>query len=81
MTPQSRFPTAIIVGKRHCAVSKAMGNINSDTTGFDLSPQAITYTATDIAILASVVNFLLPNRGFGVGWGGVKKLRLLQGLL
>ena len=34
-----------------------------------------------IAILASFVNFLLPNRGFGEGWGGVKNLRLLQGLL
>ena len=29
----------------------------------------------------SFVNFLLPDRGFGEGWGGVKKLRLLQGLL
>ncbi len=29
----------------------------------------------------SFVNFLLPNRGSGVGWGGVKNLRLLQGLL
>ncbi len=29
----------------------------------------------------SFVNFLLPNRGFGEGWGGVKNLRLLQGLL
>jgi hypothetical protein len=27
------------------------------------------------------VNFLLPDREFGEGWGGVKKLRLLQGLL
>ncbi len=27
------------------------------------------------------VNFLLPDRGFGEGWGGVKNLRLLQGLL
>jgi hypothetical protein len=27
------------------------------------------------------VNFLLPPREFGEGWGGVKKLRLLQGLL
>jgi hypothetical protein len=36
---------------------------------------------SDIAILASFVNFLLPNRGFGEGWGGVKNLRLLQGLL
>ena len=29
----------------------------------------------------SFVNFLLPDRGFGEGWGGVKFLRLLQGLL
>ena len=29
----------------------------------------------------SFVNFLLPPRGFGEGWGGVKMLRLLQGLL
>ena len=29
----------------------------------------------------SFVNFLLPNRGFGEGWGGVKNLRLLQELL
>jgi hypothetical protein len=29
----------------------------------------------------SFVNFLLPPRGFGEGWGGVKNLRLLQGLL
>jgi len=29
----------------------------------------------------SFVNFLLPNRGFGEGWGGIKNLRLLQGLL
>ena len=29
----------------------------------------------------SFVNFLLPNRGFGEGWGGVKILQLLQGLL
>jgi hypothetical protein len=27
------------------------------------------------------VNFLLPNRGFGEGWGGVKNLQLLQELL
>jgi len=27
------------------------------------------------------VNFLLPRSEFGEGWGGVKKLRLLQGLL
>jgi hypothetical protein len=27
------------------------------------------------------VNFLLPPRDFGEGWGGVKNLRLLQGLL
>jgi len=27
------------------------------------------------------VNFLLPNREFGEGWGGVKNLQLLQGLL
>ncbi len=27
------------------------------------------------------MNFLLPNRGFGEGWGGVKNLGLLQGLL
>ncbi len=27
------------------------------------------------------MNFLLPDREFGEGWGGVKKLRLLQGLL
>jgi hypothetical protein len=27
------------------------------------------------------VNFLLPNRGFGEGWGGVKNLGLLQGFL
>jgi len=51
-----------------------VGNINSDTTGFDLSPKAITYTATDIAILASFVNFLFPPRGFGESWGGVKKI-------
>jgi len=25
----------------------------------------------------SFVNFLLPPRGFGEGWGGVKNLRLL----
>jgi len=35
----------------------------------------------DIAILALFVNFLLPPREFGKNWGGVKKLRLLQGLL
>ncbi|WP_445246906.1 hypothetical protein [Microcoleus sp. OTE_8_concoct_300] len=29
----------------------------------------------------SFVNFLLPDREFGEGWGGVKNLRLLQGLL
>jgi putative transposase len=29
----------------------------------------------------SFVNFLLPNREFGEGWGGVKNLQLLQGLL
>ena len=29
----------------------------------------------------SFVNFLPPPRGFGEGWGGVKILRLLQGLL
>ena len=29
----------------------------------------------------SFVNFLPPPPGFGEGWGGVKKLRLLQGLL
>jgi hypothetical protein len=29
----------------------------------------------------SFVNLLLPNRGFGEGWGGVKNLRLLQELL
>ena len=29
----------------------------------------------------SFVNFLLPNREFEEGWGGVKNLRLLQGLL
>ena len=29
----------------------------------------------------SFVNFLLPPREFGEGWGGVNKLRLLQGLL
>jgi hypothetical protein len=29
----------------------------------------------------SFVNFLLPNREFGEGGGGVKNLRLLQGLL
>ena len=34
-----------------------------------------------IAILASFVNFLLPPRTRGEGWGGVKNLRLLQGLL
>ena len=34
-----------------------------------------------IAILASFVNFLLPPRCLGEGWGGVKKIRLLQGLL
>ena len=34
-----------------------------------------------IAILASFVNLLLPPRGFGEGWGGVKNLRLLQELL
>ena len=27
------------------------------------------------------MNFLLPDRGFGEGWGGVKNLRLLQGFL
>jgi len=27
------------------------------------------------------VNFLLPPREFGEGWGGVKNLQLLQGLL
>jgi len=30
-----------------------------------------------IAILASFVNFLLPPRGFGEGWGGVKNLRFI----
>jgi hypothetical protein len=34
-----------------------------------------------IAILASFVNFLPPPRRFREGWGGVKNLRLLQGLL
>ncbi|MEG4806790.1 hypothetical protein QUA79_04710 [Microcoleus sp. F8-D1] len=34
-----------------------------------------------IAILASFVSFLLPPRCLGEGWGGVKNLRLLQGLL
>ena len=29
----------------------------------------------------SFVNFLLPDREFGDGWGGVKNLRLLQELL
>ena len=29
----------------------------------------------------SFVNFLLPPQGIGEGWGGVKNLRLLQGLL
>ena len=29
----------------------------------------------------SFVNFLLPPRTRGEGWGGVKNLRLLQGLL
>ena len=29
----------------------------------------------------SFVNFLLPPQGIGEGWGGVKILRLLQGLL
>jgi len=29
----------------------------------------------------SFVNFLLPDREFGEGWGGVKNLRLLQGWL
>ena len=29
----------------------------------------------------SFVNFLLPDREFGEGWGGVKNLQLLQGLL
>jgi hypothetical protein len=29
----------------------------------------------------SFVNFLLPDRTRGPGWGGVKNLRLLQGLL
>ena len=29
----------------------------------------------------SFVNFLLPDREFGEGWGGVKDLRLLQGFL
>ena len=27
------------------------------------------------------MNFLLPPREFGEGWGGVKNLQLLQGLL
>ncbi|WP_445250293.1 hypothetical protein [Microcoleus sp. OTE_8_concoct_300] len=27
------------------------------------------------------MNFLLPPQGIGEGWGGVKNLRLLQGLL
>ena len=34
-----------------------------------------------IEILASFVNFLLPDRAFGEGRGGVKILRLLQGFL
>jgi len=34
-----------------------------------------------IAILASFVNLLLPDRGLGEGWGGVKNLQLLQELL
>jgi hypothetical protein len=34
-----------------------------------------------IAIPKSFVNFLLPPREFGEGWGGVKNLRLLQELL
>ena len=29
----------------------------------------------------SFVNFLLPPRCLGEGWGGVKNLQLLQGLL
>jgi len=29
---------------------------------------------SNVAILASFVNFLLPPRGFGEGWGGVKNL-------
>jgi len=29
----------------------------------------------------SFVNFLLPPQGIGEGWGGVKNLRLRQGLL
>ncbi|UNU26726.1 hypothetical protein D0A37_25570 [Microcoleus vaginatus HSN003] len=35
----------------------------------------------DIAILASFVNFLWTQIGFGEGWGGIKNLLLLQGFL
>jgi hypothetical protein len=37
--------------------------------------------ATKYSNPKSFVNFLLPPRTRGEGWGGVKNLRLLQGLL
>jgi hypothetical protein len=42
--------------------------------GFDIIPALLPE-------LISFVNFLLPPQGIGEGWGGVKNLRLLQGLL
>jgi hypothetical protein len=39
------------------------------------------YFFEDYSNPKSFVNFLLPDREFGEGWGGVKNLRLLQGLL
>ena len=39
------------------------------------------YSIIEYSNPKSFVNFLLPPRGFGEGWGGVKNLLLLQGLL
>jgi hypothetical protein len=38
-------------------------------------------SVTEYSDPKSFVNFLLPPRTRGEGWGGVKNLRLLQGLL
>jgi hypothetical protein len=40
--------------------------------GFERAYSCILFFNWYIAILASFVNFLLPDRGFGEGWGGVK---------
>ncbi len=49
--------------------------------GFDIIPAAPELILFTYSNPKSFVNFLLPPRGFGEGWGGVKNLRLLQGLL